>query len=899
MFKLKKLYVKFFRFLKKLSTDIDSFLRFLDLSVFGLSGADWFHKRLQIQRHNFEALLWPSIVAGAVIAGMPTRGPRFQTWAAVSIISFVIFTFAIRKTVSRPVILDLWIQAAVLLALCVFAAFGNHEVPDGYGLHLHLLVPIVALSAFFVALAALAAPRWFRALMKRSKYITFLPRTELFQNFNDRLRIGIWTTVRSTILAIARPLRLLWAPAIAVMVARPGYVIVVGIIAFSASWLIWALAGLNERLEEISTQLTGRLFRNTALVISLLIIVLGIGRIAGVTYVTTVLDSASGPQLLLYLSFGYAIAFWSDYWLDRICGEQMLKLAGRADGTSIEMKYPVALAPNQLTGVPTDDRLLRLHGIGRFLVVRDAAITQKPKKRWVPWWVSVPFPVFHTWTYGDYFERLQACGDSPGKQRPLARQVQALLLQFQTLYVLFFAAALGIGAYSLSRETQVAAAKAKTDSEPTLTLAGLVADQPATVKRPIFIAASGGGTRAALFTAAVLEGIWKENGGQRLVIGSGVSGGGAALAYYGAKRGDLLGGNGWDAFIEAITQPFIRDVLDRSSEWRMVGGDRWGKLLQESFRRHWKLPEKRKRLGEVDDFGLIFNTTLAGHYSDGKDGPEELAVRASKQPREHRSSLAGGRLILTNLNLRGAFQGARLPYKQTIDLPVVVDDPGMKLVKAAALNANFPPVFSNAPVDVDNRTRYWVTDGGAADNRGVEMLLYAVREMVVTKKKPLPNGALIIVVEAGAESDSYRQDRGIGSALGAGSQFAMHLGAEILRDINQVQKSSPVELIYLRMPNILRKSGSFGTHWMLQPKIQVSDPNPPASDHTPLADIKEWLAGKTVTGEEAKIMLRALYGGGKTNGLGETAKEALSWLQASPEFTEDWKAVREGIAKGN
>jgi len=673
-----------------------------------------------------------------------------------------------------------------------------------------------------------------------------------------------------------------------------GYVILAGVITLAASWLVWTMAGLNERLDEISTQLSARLFRNTALVISLLIIALGVGRIFDVTYVTTVLDSASGWQILLYLVFGYAIAFWSDYWIDRISGEEMLKVVGHNESHSIQLDYKIDLEKDQRTDVHVEGRVLRLHGIGRFLVVREKAVELTDASGWTPMWVKSRCPAFHSWTYADFFERLQACADSQGRARPLARQIQARLLQFQSLNALVFAILLGSGIWLLSKETQVPLAEATVQQPPELTLATLLTKSEDPGKPPIFIAASGGGTRAALFTAAVLEGIWKGQGGKQLVLGSGVSGGGAALAYYGSNRKELVAGKDWDLYFKRISEPFIRDVLDRASEWRMMTGDRLGTLLQESFRRRWELNSNRQTLGQIEDFGLIFNTTLAGHYRDDGKGQGSLAERASEHMREHRSSLAGGRLILTNLNMRDAFKDSNLPYRQQILLPVVVDSPQMELVKAAALNANFPPVFSNAPVDVDGRTRYWVTDGGAADNRGVEMLMYAVRQMLAANPKALPKGALIVVADAGAESDSFSQDRGIGSATGAGSVFAMHLSAEILRDINRIEPN--VKLIYVRMPKILRASGSFGTHWMLQPNIRVNDPNPTDKSLSTISKIKEWWAGKSIEGPEAIVMLRALYGGQPENGLGTTGQEVLGWLKESEEYRGDWKAVQEWLA---
>ena len=80
---------------------------------------------------------------------------------------------------------------------------------------------------------------------------------------------------------------------------------------------------------------------------------------------------------------------------------------------------------------------------------------------------------------------------------------------------------------------------------------------------------------------------------------------------------------------------------------------------------------------------------------------------------------AGGRLILTNLADTDAFPDQGMPQAPSEYLAyVALNNPEIKLATAAALNANFPPVFSNAAVDVASSRRYWVTDGGATDNRG-------------------------------------------------------------------------------------------------------------------------------------------------------------------------------------
>jgi hypothetical protein len=123
----------------------------------------------------------------------------------------------------------------------------------------------------------------------------------------------------------------------------------------------------------------------------------------------------------------------------------------------------------------------------------------------------------------------------------------------------------------------------------------------------------------------------------------------------------------------------------------MVKGGRLGMLLAESFERRWRLGE-RQRMGQVRDFGLILNTTLAGRLRRGA-GVGEASL----------ADVAGGRLVLTNLALREAFPQVQLPFVPEEPLPVIVDDPATGLDAAAALSANFAGCF---------RTRRWTWGGG-------------------------------------------------------------------------------------------------------------------------------------------------------------------------------------------
>jgi hypothetical protein len=314
-----------------------------------------------------------------------------------------------------------------------------------------------------------------------------------------------------------------------------------------------------------------------------------------------------------------------------------------------------------------------------------------------------------------------------------------------------------------------------------------------------------------------------------------------------------------------------------------VYGRRLGLLLKESFDRQWETPTNRTNLAEVDDIGLIFNTTLAGElvcptlHCGGKTVEDaEPSLRS-----ETKSTLAGGRLLLTNLNLPEEITGRSLEPGSSVPLPVVLSGASISLQQAAALNANFPPVFSNAAIDVDDQKRYWITDGGAAENRGMEMMLYALRLTLAKMKSDELPPVYVVVADASAFSDAYTQHRGVSSLAGAGSHFASHVDSELIESIRLLYQSHPdrFHFSYVMMPDRLRESGSFGTHWMLQSQITVRESEDKGAD------------SNTITGDEMVAVLRALHTPGFHGKLSPKACTILQWAYADASHLGAWSEV--------
>jgi hypothetical protein len=529
------------------------------------------------------------------------------------------------------------------------------------------------------------------------------------------------------------------------------------------------------------------------------------------------------------------------------------------------------------TSVPFDGRVLQIHGASRFIVIRE----------------NEPIPYFQAHSIDALINLLAVTGAPGGKAVPTPTQVRSRLYNFHVIAALVFVTIVGAGVWAIHNGVQLPEATLH-NGKGNVVLTELLRQRSTDAQRPlIIVAASGGGTRAAVYTAAVLEGIWKLGRSSDVVLASGVSGGGAALAYFAANRPTLTMSDSkpWDLYFGTMTRPYIQDVLNRSSEWRMVSEGRLGLLLRESFDRRWDAPPKRTNLAEINDIGLIFNTTLAGELvcpAPNCNGRplEDVEPHLRKLTK---STLAGGRLLLTNLDLPKEITGKPLEPGNSEPLPIVLSGADISLQQAAALNANFPPVFSNAAIDVDNQKRYWVTDGGAADNRGMEMMLYALR---LTLQKLNPNelpSIYVVVADASAFSDAYTQDRGVSSMAEAGSHFASHLNSELISSIRQLYQLHPdrFHFSYVMMPDRLRESGSFGTHWMLQSRITVRESKDKGAD------------SRTITGDEMVAVLRALHTPGFHGKLSSKACTVLEWAYADPAHSGGWSELVTALGGSN
>jgi hypothetical protein len=224
--------------------------------------------------------------------------------------------------------------------------------------------------------------------------------------------------------------------------------------------------------------------------------------------------------------------------------------------------------------------------------------------------------------------------------------------------------------------------------------------------------------------------------------------------------------------------------------------------------------------------------------------------------------MSGGRLIFTNIKHTSAFPKRRVPIAD-VRLPyVIVRDPAVRLAPAAALNANFPPVFPNARVEVKNQDpntecpdrSYFVTDGGAEENLGLVSALFALQsalEEIATRCAQAPRDPWcgrklrpihFVIAEASATGYDYEHDRGLSAGLeGAKDRMTGGLTNTLIADARKLYQSSPaapkdadsgvprdadkmVRFHFLAMPLVFRSRGGVGTHWTHADTFTLSDP---------------------------------------------------------------------------
>ena len=606
-----------------------------------------------------------------------------------------------------------------------------------------------------------------------------------------------------------------------------------------AAWLLM-LGNFTSRWQAMVVQVQRWFLLGTPLAVSISVIVIAGLRLFKVQYVTTVLDAAPFGVIFVWILMAYSLLWWFEYSVNSALSAELIGvLAEKPEELKLGfIKYDSEVPVGALT-VQAPQRYIVPHGCGRFAAVgyffdKDSGAAEA---------------AFQTFGLLELFERLTP-DPLADHWHDLKRRVALYFLTVNAAVIIVLSMGLYLYGYGDRHNTVKAVVTATTNVGTTsgADLAALLRQR----KRVFIVAASGGGTRAALFTATALEGLQSVGAAQDIVLLSGVSGGGVAEAYFYSHRASLLSDQNheeWNKFKARMTDPFIGDVLEGAGEWRLLSRHPLGQLLVESFeRRLFQLDGGQATLGQNAQLGIILNTTVTAHPQDDAEllrGVFLPAGRAHDDCDERNipyALMSGGRLIFTNLTDREAFpdSGAKERVREVLHLKdvalpyVVVQDPSIEMAEAAALNANFPPVFPNARVDVADPAKgsaacsrsYYVTDGGATENLGLISALYALRA-ALEKMRPADIPEIhIVAIEASATGYDYAPDRGLNAGLGGSKErLTGGLTQALLNEIQQlIPEAQKIDTHLLALPLAFRSRGGFGTHWMFPQGIVVENP---------------------------------------------------------------------------
>ena len=824
------------------------------------------------------AFLLPSLLLFFIVFGpIPGRA----SWGGCLLFGVALAGLAIRFVISERLrsipLVAYQVGWIIFIGLIVYVCGGESRASGAP--YRHTLLPAVAILIPGLWWANWRSRQLANALTGdcTGRFTKKLTRKHLLSDPGD-LVLSCWDILRSLIDApLQRPLATLAGPAVVVILlpdSRSLYPYFLG--SLFVSVVIGSFASVHRGMDAMWNVFRRFVAVGGQGILTFVILVIAVARLFGVSYVTTVLDQISWATLVPLLISAYVFFWFYEYWTNRFLSERLLELLAPETG------------PCSDSNEESPDRVhIAIHAGARFVVVND--------------WEN---PEFRLYGRADLFEKLD------GSDQSSPEPAQDLRTRMRVYFRLASAAIL------VPVVVLICFAEPNIAQKPTMTLTDSPAMTPTGSPqartsltellggkdRALMVAASGGGTRAAIYTTAVMRGLYEIDALSDVVLLSGVSGGGVSLAYFAGHHRPLVQGShkAWKAYARFVGQPFIRDVLQGLGELRIALGDRLGKLLQESIdRRFCNSCTTASTLGDGKaPFGLMLNASLAGTLDLSSDSYRDECSEdfvSCAQEYEHLTTRTdgGGRLVFTNLSFRRPLDRPISPEHPDVRFPyVIVNDPAVKLTDAAALQANFPPVFPNAAVDdATDRKRYWVTDGGAVENRGLVSLLLALRDSLEEMKDCLdsrangrhcpeiPDAIHIVVAEASGGSSRFTQDRGAMTAITAREKLANLAIEGLMREVQRLSQDR-VHLHYLGMPASLRTDGGFDTHWMQQKQVVLSEPSVRDSRHR---------CALTVDSESAYRVLYNLFRYPSTSD---------AWYGQCPpgssaEVAEVWKRVRE------
>jgi hypothetical protein len=824
--------------------------------------------------------------------------------------------------------LEVYAQAAILAVLALvrwhlLATGAATEASDLPYRHVFAFwAPcIVAVLALAPIVAWWLFKRGHRLDAARGRFPQLLRTTELFVNRGEPTLTGTRILYAVVYGPVYHLLHLLLLPALVALTASAAYLNVSVAIAFFISALLLVWGSVSSRWQELVIYLERWFLRGAPLFVSLFVILIAILRVAQFEYVSTLLDAAPFGTTFGLVAMTYVLFWLTEYWLSRIVATRLLEVLGQTPDP-YEIPYPFPLDPAHPPAANDPDRIrvnrhnryLATHGTGRFMALGTVAELDGDP---IPDDDGRPMLAFQPYYLTDLFARL---GERTGlrSDHDNVSTINRLTgVYFFWLNVVILAVTTGFVVdfwcihYARNNGVLpvVSVAAATPPAAQLVDLPQLLQAQRAKNRPAIVVIGSGGGTRAALYAESVLHGLHCLGVDGDIVLMSGVSGGGVGLAYFAANRDALVqvdaaakgcadnaaapgskpdSTDPWANFSAGVEEPFIEDVLNGATEWRIFQDTALSALLAESFRRHLFAGPPNPLVGSLHASSaapvLILNATMVAHPAE-----ESAVLRWTLDPYPDQncaeaerafSLMSGGRLIFTNLKDVDEFPQTPAPERnhdlQTdpkqpipdVRFPyLIVRAADAPLAEAAAFNANFPPVFPNARVRITGAypkqrcpdRSFYVTDGGAEENLGLVSALYALKSALAAMKdhrQPLPP-IHIVIAEASAVGYDYSDDRGVSVLLGTSRErLAGGLANELIADVNH-ELAAPngdggqLTFHYLPLPLVFRARGGFGTHWLYAKTFHFNDPRPrtiSSWDRRPA-----WLGGKEVVLERKEL----------------------------------------------
>src|SRR5262245_16366198 len=477
----------------------------------------------------------------------------------------------------------------------------------------------------------------------------------------------------------ANPLHFLLLPAFVAFIAPTDWLWWIVPMFALVSVILLMYGSLSSRWEQMLVYVERWFLWGTPLVMSIAVILLAVLRLFGVQYVSTVLDATPVGVLFIFIVMMY-VAFWFfEYWANRWLAEELLEVLG-ADNKACPGFVHCSFRPGATAPwANAAGRVIALHGTGRFVAQgwferTEPAPGERAKE--------------HAFTTYGLVELFDTLGTNQEKGEDFAHDIRRRVhLYFTLVNILLFAAAAGLFFWHLNwsrpltvepmvrasaiKPEQVTDAQINAEARATGDgLAARLLAQTAAKRPSLIVAASGGGTRAAVYTAVALEGMAQIDRARDVVLLSGVSGGGVSAAVFASRFDTLRAANPryesdeypgpWHHFVDTVSQPFIQDVLEGAGELRIAGSSSLGVLLQESLERRAFAP----KMTQIDTFaklstpGLILNTAISGHpYDDsellqGRVAPPGQSCAGQSRPY---ANLCGSGLIFTNLDNLSCF----------------------------------------------------------------------------------------------------------------------------------------------------------------------------------------------------------------------------------------------------